>query len=631
MVIVPRAPLTVSEWADAFRIVGKPSPEEGKWRTSRVPYTREIMDNFSPDSPVEITVLMKAAQGAGTEILLNVLGSIIHRNPNSTMLVLPTTGTAKKFVRTRLDPMIEICPEVKSAVARSRTRDASNTTSIKEFGDSQLVITGANSGPDLRSYPSKNALCDEINGYPRDLDGEGGPVDLVIQRTAAFRGRKIGLVSTPTIEDFCEISKWHKKGDQRLYLVPCPLCGREQDLIFGEDRASDGRPGGLRWPKGEPDKVRYQCQFCGDSFDEWEKIELLARGLWVPQAPGVGGGKIRSYQINALYYPYGWPGNAWKNLAAGWESDHRDPIKRKTFWNLKLGLPYKDPTEAKADANELMARCEAYGPEIPRQAAILTAGADVQANRIEVELVAWGKEEESWSVEHRVFLGDTTKTVSTDPMHPSPWEQLDAWLSGEWLSELDLPLRISALCVDAGYLTHTVAAWCSSRFTRKVWATLGRDGRRAIWPKKPGRSKANRAPVFVIGVDSAKENVYARLRLAEPGPGFLHFPIGHPINYFEQLTAEVRIPDYTGPIPAWRWKKKTKGARNEVLDCRVNAYAALCGLVAGILKLNQEVDGLQRIAEARAAARLAPIMPSEIVQTSARPWSKSIASADPYL
>ncbi|MCU1324661.1 MAG: phage terminase GpA [Bryobacterales bacterium] len=613
----PAPEVLVSDWADAKRMMGSASARKGPWRTDVVPYTRELMNNFSPMSPVEIIVLMKAAQGAGTEVLLNVLGCIMDRYPAGAMLVLPTTGTAKKFVRTRLDPMIEICPVLREAVAKPRSREASNTTTMKEFHGCQLLITGANSGPDLRSFPSKYALCDEINGYPLDLDHEGSPVDLVIQRTGSFRGRKIGLVSTPTLDGMCEISKWHVKGDQRLYMVPCPLCGREQALIFGSDRVKQGRPGGLRWPKGSPDQVRYQCEYCGDEFEEWRKIEALSRGEWVPQAPGVGGGKIRSYQINALYYPHGWPGNNWSNLAAAWDADHADPIKRKTFWNLKLGLPWKDPAEAKADANELLARCESYGPEIPRQVAVLTAGADVQANRIELELVGWGKEEESWSIEHRVFLGDTSRSVGIDSDHPSPWEQLDNWLGSEYLSELGIPLRVAAMCVDAGYNTHIAAKWCGDRFTRRIWATIGRSGRHPIWPKKPGRTKATKSPIFTIGVDSIKENIYARLRLADPGPGFLHFSKGHnDRNYFDQLTSEIRIPNYTGPIAKFEWRKKTAGARNEILDCRGGSYAALQGLVAGGLRLNQEVESLERLA----LARITPPEPVASVKPAEGQW-----------
>jgi phage terminase large subunit GpA-like protein len=584
----PASRITVAEWADTYRIVGKPSPEPGPWRTDRVPYTREIMEDLSPSSPVEISVLMKAAQGAGTEILLNALGCWVHRYPDSAMVIQPTVATAKKFVRIRLDRFIEANPVLRELVIPARSRNGSNTMSLKELvtGDT-VVICGANSGADLRSYPSKYACLDEVDGYPPDLDGEGDPTELVIQRTAAYRGRKIFMLSTPTLEEVSLIWRWFQRGDQRKYFVPCPFCQHMQPLIW---HAEEGKLGGLVWPQGKPEEARYQCEHCGDRFEEWRKVDLLQRGEWRPQAPGVGGGKIRSRQINALYYPYGWPESAWTNLAAKWETDHRDPLKLKTFVNLKLGEPWKDPSEAKADADTLLARAESFGPEIPEAAAVLTVGCDVQGNRIEAELVAWGKDEESWSIEHMVFLGDTAKPIGQDRQHPSPWEQLDRWLAGEWLSERDIPLRISAGCVDAGYQKQVVTQWCGERFSRRVWATLGRPGSRAIWPRRPGKPKGVKSPEFVIGVDSAKENIYARLRLATPGPGFLHFPKGRDRDYFEQLTSEIRVPDYTGPIPKFVWRKKLAGARNEALDCRVYAYAALCGLLAGGLRLNAEVD-----------------------------------------
>jgi phage terminase large subunit GpA-like protein len=591
----PERDVLVSEWADAHRIVGKPSPETGEWRTSRVPYTREIMDNFSPSSPVEITVLMKAAQGAGTEILLNVLGCIMHRYPNPTMLVLPTSGAAKKFVRSRLDRMIELTPAVRGVVARARSRESSNTGSVKEFGGTELIILGANSSVDARSYPAQNLLMDEVDGYPPDLDHQGSTTDLLIQRTAAYRGRKIMMVSTPTLEEISAISYWYKAGDQRLYFIPCPLCQREQSLIFGADRVKDGRLGGLRWPKGEPDKVRYQCEYCGDHFAEWQKIEPIAKGAWEPQAADVGRGKIRSYQINALYYPYGWPGNAWHNLAAQWDTEHKDPIKRKTFWNLKLGLPYADPTEAKASVDVLMVRRETYGPTLPAGVALLTANVDVQGNRLEAELVGWGRDEESWNIEYKVFPGDPG-----DVKNPV-WKELDDWLNGEWLSELGISLGIRACCVDAGYHTETVRKFCSERKNRRIWATIGRVGQgRPVWPTKLRKQTGPLVPSVMIGIDTIKEVVYTRLKIQVPGPGFCHFPMERDRYYFEMLTAEVRVPDYTGPTPRYEWKKKTPGARNEALDNRGGAYAALQGLgVTTAIRLNREVEHMQAAAEAR--------------------------------
>jgi Phage major capsid protein E/Phage terminase large subunit (GpA) len=58
--------LTVSEWADRYRVLSqRASSEPGRWRTERTPYLREIMDCLSPSSPVQRVALMKGAQIGG--------------------------------------------------------------------------------------------------------------------------------------------------------------------------------------------------------------------------------------------------------------------------------------------------------------------------------------------------------------------------------------------------------------------------------------------------------------------------------------------------------------------------------------------------------------------------------------
>jgi phage terminase large subunit GpA-like protein len=592
----PEPDITVSGWADQFRMVGKPSPAPGPWRTWRVPYTREIMDRLSPSDPCEIVALMKGAQGAGTEIALNALGCWMHLYPDSAMMACPTIGASKRFSHIRFDRMVEATPVLRGLVAPPRSREASNTAQLKEFGPGRdtLVFVGANSGVDLRSYPSRFVICDEVDGYPLDLDKEGNPLDLIIQRTGAMPNRKIYLCSTPTLLNASNIHRWFQAGDQNYFHVPCPHCTRVQALIFGADRVKTGQPGGLRWPKGSPDLVRYQCEHCGDDFAEWEKVELLQRGVWLPAAPGNGGGKIRSYHMNALIYPYGWPENSWTNLAASWERVHGNPVARKTFWNLKLGLPWSDPSEAKADAKTLQSRCHAYGPEVPAEVGVLIASADVQGNRIEAELVGWGPDEESWQLEYKVLLGDTGEV--TNPV----WKELDDWLKMEWLSELGIPLTIKASCIDSSYGQDVVRQFCHERKSRNVWAIKGKEGYgRLVWPLKLGRQKGKLPPPFIVGVDTAKEIVYSRLKIDTPGPGYCHFRTGTPIDYFEMLTSEIRVADYSRAVPVYAWKKKSDGDRNEALDDRVYNYAGLKGLeTMTAFKLNRECQKLRDMAEA---------------------------------
>lgn len=603
--IRPQRPITVSQWADAHRVVTRPSPRPGPWETDFVPYVREIQDNLSPSSPVNITALMKAAQGAGTEAGLNAIGCWMDRYPDDIILSLPTSKVAKKFVYTRLDKMFEACEPLRRLVERG-SRKSGNSALLKTYGAGRdnLIVVGANSGNELRSSPARRAVMDEVDGCEADLDNEGSPDELLLQRLAAYRDFKLYLLSTPTLVDTSLIAKWYARGDQRLYHVPCPFCRHEQPLVFGEDRVREGRPGGLRWPKGDPEKVAYQCEHCGDVFEEWRKVGILKRGVWVPQKPErskLGDMLIRTYQLSALYYPYPWPGNSWVNLAANWEEGHKDPVKRKSFINLKLGLPYSDPTEAKADADTLLARRESYGPEVPGGVAILTFGADVQGNRIEAELVGWGRDEESWSIDYRVFPGDTSKLVNGGR---SPWEQLDQWIRGDWLSEMGMPLAVAGGCVDAGYNSQTVRQWCGERAGRRIWAIIGRPGQvLPVWPARAAR-KAGRAARYpasvVVGVDAAKDVFFSRLRIADFGPGFVHIPTARDRDWCEMVTSEVCVPDYSSPVPKRVWKKKVSGARNEALDCRNYAYAALVALqLTSALRLNQEHDALVRLAEQR--------------------------------
>lgn len=601
----PEPEISVSEWADRYRIVAKPSPEPGRWRTSRVPYLREPMDRMSLSDPCEICVVMKPAQAGGTEAGLNALACWMHSYPDSTMLVLPTITEAKKFSRIRLDKMIEATPVLRGTFVEPRSREGDNNVLLKTFGEARdsLVLAGANSGSALRSYPSRFVYADEIDGYPLDVDNEGNPIDILLARTSAYANRKIFLTSTPTVEDSSSINRWFRAGDQNEYFVPCPLCGYMQVLVFGADRVRRAERGGLRWPKGEPEAAQYECERCDEKFPEWQKVQVLGRGEWRAQAAGNGAGKIRSYHFGALICPYGWPGNSWENLAREWDRGYDKPVTRKSFVNLREGLPYADAAEVKTDADTLMGRCEAYGPEVPSGVAVLIAVADVQGDRIEVEIIGVGAGEEMWSIEYRVLRGDTARLDGV-------WnKELDPLLKGEWLSETGMSLSINAAAIDAGYNQATVMKFCEARKGRNIWAIKGKAGYgRLLWPTRSRRSlRGGGAAPIIVGVDTAKELVYARLRIVEPGPGCCHFLRGTMREQFEMLVSEVRVPDYSGPVPKYVWKKKKAGARNEWLDIRGYAYALLRGLeIQTAFRLDREAEKLKLMTADRALGKTAP-------------------------
>jgi phage terminase large subunit GpA-like protein len=560
--LLPPPKLTVSEWADRYRVLGNTSPEPGPWRTDRTPYLREIMDSLTPGAPCERVVFMKSAQIGGTEVLLNACGYLMHHAPAPILLVQPTVEMAKRFSKQRLDGLIENSPVLRGRVKDPRSRDSGNTVLLKEFSGGVLILTGANSAVGLRSLPAKYVLADELDAWPADADGEGDPLTLAVRRTVAFGSlRKILAVSTPTIEGVSRIEALFRQGDQRYYIVPCPRCGFMQRLVWER----------LRWPEGEPEKARYHCAACEYGIANHEKTAMLAGGEWRPTAAGEG--RTRSYSLNALYSPVGWP--SWGELAAEFLEAKRTRETLQVFVNTILGETWRDEAAVPLEADVLFGRREPFAAEAPAGVCLITAGADVQADRIECEVVGWGAGEESWSLGYFVLHGDTGQ--------PEVWTDLDRLLSRQWQHETGLLLPVSAAAIDSGFETESVLDFCRARRGRRIWPIKGQSGfGKPIWPRRATTGGKNRGELFLIGADTAKEKVYSRLRVERPGPGYCHFPLDRGRDWFDMLVNE-RIVMERGA----RKFAKPAGARNEALDARAYALAALHSLYMAGFKLDE--------------------------------------------
>jgi phage terminase large subunit GpA-like protein len=142
--LTPDPLLTVSEWADRYRVLSqRASSEPGRWRTERTPYLKEIMDCLSPSSPFQRVVFMKGAQVGATEGGNNWIGYVIHQAPGPMMAVAPTVELAKRSSKQRLDPLIEESEVLRERVKERRSRDSGNTVLSKEFPGGVLILTGA--------------------------------------------------------------------------------------------------------------------------------------------------------------------------------------------------------------------------------------------------------------------------------------------------------------------------------------------------------------------------------------------------------------------------------------------------------------------------------------------------------
>jgi len=558
--------LTVSEWADRHRVLSqRASAEPGRWRTRRTPYLKEIMDALSPSSPVEQVVLQKGAQVGCTEAGNNWLAYVVDHAPGPMMAVSPTVEAAKRNSRHRIDPLIAECPRLLEKIREPRSRDGGNTMLSKEFPGGVLVLTGANSAVGLRSMPVRYLFMDEVDAYPSDLDGEGNPLELALARTRTFARRKILMVSTPTITGRSRIEAAFEGSDQRYYHVPCPECGHRQPLRWAH----------LRWEPGIPESARYACESCGTLIEEHHKTAMLEAGEWVPRKPDAPP-EVRGYHLSALYSPLGW--FSWCEAAAMWERAKKRPDALRVFVNTVLGETWQERGEA-PDWKRLYQRREEYElGKVPRDGLVLTAGVDVQKDRLEVEVVAWGRDRESWSVEYLVFAGD--------PSRGEVWAELDRLLSKPYPHELGGQALIWMLAVDAGYQTAAVYTWSRRKPANRVMAIKGSATSQVLVgaPTRvdvnlAGRRLRGGAHYWPVGVGIAKGELYGWLRQDPPvdrgdgyPPGFCHFPTAYTEEYFQQLTAEELVSKLVRGYRRYEWQKIRE--RNEALDCRIYARAA---------------------------------------------------------
>jgi phage terminase large subunit GpA-like protein len=605
--------LTVSEWADRYRILSqRASAEPGPWRTTRTPYLREIMDCLSPSSAVERIVFMKGAQIGATECGNNWIGYVIHRAPGPIMSVQPTVEMAKRNSKQRVEPLIDESTALRALVREARSRDSGNTILSKEFPGGVLVMTGANSAVGLRSMAARYLFLDEVDGYPGDVEGEGDPVNLAMARTRTFARRKIFLCSTPKITGMSRIETAFEESDKRQYFVPCPVCREFQVLKFAQ----------LRGPKGEWEKVVYVCEYCGQEIHNHQKQTMLAGGEW--RATADGDGRTVGFHLSSLYSPVGWL--SWADIAQQFDQAQKNSALLQVFVNTVLGETWTLLGEA-PEWQKLYDRREAYAIGIiPKGGLFLTAGADVQRDRIEVEVVAWGRNKESWSVDYRVLEGDTSRV----PV----WQQLTALLNETWRSEAGADVPILQLAVDSGFATNEVYQWARDKGTMRIMVIKG-DARAAALLDRAAPAEVgplgvklrHGIRVWPVNSSMAKDELYRWLRQDRPTdedldrgirhpPGYCHFP-RYSEEYFKQLTAEQLVTRIVKGYRRPEWQKMRE--RNEALDARVYARAAASRVGIDRFREQRWADLERRMSRGVAPIPTTPPSPSGNPPRSAPP------------
>ena len=561
----PPKKLTVSEWADKYRVlVTESNSESGRWRTKRAPYQQEIMDSFTQRGVTEI-VVMSSSQTGKSEVVNNMIGYVIDNDPGPILLVQPTDKVAEDYSIRRIAPMIAKCPTLRDKVYKARSRDSANTISTKTFPGGSLTIIGANSPSDLASKPIRYIFMDEIDRFPASAGTEGNPKELAERRTETFRAnRKIVKTSTPTIKGKNGIESDYLNGTQEEWHVECPECHEWSFIRFENIKFTKEE---FKNRDGLPDfnvtEAHWECPFCKKELPEYQTKRLP--GKWVANNEKAIARGIRSFRLNAFISPW----SDWKEIIRKFlvANARKDVESLKVVFNTMFGESW-EVREGDGLDERLYQRREHYEAEVPYGVLVLTMGIDTQDNRLEYEVVGWDRNGQSWGISRGVIPGK--------PDSPEVWEEVDYLLEHEWSHASGIKMRILATFMDSGgHYTTTVYQQCARRMSRRIYAIKGEKGE-GKEECRPMKKNAGEGAKFMLGVDAGKEGIMYETGIEEPGPRYMHFPVaqtaGYDREFFRGLISEkMEIHRKNGQAKIV-WNQFYD--RNEPLDCRNYARAA---------------------------------------------------------
>jgi phage terminase large subunit GpA-like protein len=613
----PPDEMWIDVWGEQNIVLGPLTPEPGPWRTDRTPYVRDILRCMSPAHPCRSVNWIAGTQLAKTTAEMIIAAYYTHQVPSSVMATLPDKMLAEEWSTKRLPEIFDSSPKLRGRLVSEfdrRSKAGENTKFSKIVrGGGTIKLAWSTSGTLLRSTPARIVINDEVETFVTDVKNQGSALRLIDKRQTNYYGAKTINASSPGIEGASVIWPEFERGDQRYYFVPCPGCDHRQVLL----------PQNLDWPKGHPELVCFRCVACREAIFERYKTEMLAAGIWVATADhpdlrtmGFPGAELErfddvlaamavekfcSHHLSAFYSPAGW--YSWVEAAQEYESSEASQADRKTWINTTAAELWRDKgatpdwallenAAMDYERGRVPASYLVMNPLSFEQAAcgvgLICAGVDVQADRLEYELVGFGPNGWSWSIDYGVLHGDTAL--------PEVWNRLHTVLMTDIPTADGGVLPIQAMAIDTGYrpemvyrfarahaqIPYSVAQWRVGA-TRTVIPVKGDDSfERPIVTVSAEDAASKRFGVRIYSVGDGylkTELLQHQLKLARPEPGaappvgYCHMP-RYERTWFRGLCSE-ELTTKRGK----RVYQELPGTRNEPLDCRIYAMAArvLCG------------------------------------------------------
>lgn len=555
----PPDKLSYSQWAaENFRLSKASSSAPGRFRPWK--YQRGILDAIG-DPTIERVSVIKSARTGYTVGLVAAIGAIAVNDPCPIILLMPTDDDARGIAVDEIDPAFRESPALREIMRIGRFDGRNTLTQRSMQGGGSLKILSARAPRNLRRHTAKVLLADEVDGM--EITNEGDPIKLAEKRTTSFADRKIVIGSTPTDEAKSIVLKRYDESDQRIFEVPCIHCDTPFEMLWQH----------IDWPRGEPEKAVCICPHCGSEIEERYKPQMVEDGEWRAMRPEVK--NHAGFRLNALVSQFA--NASWAKLAEEYEKAVKNgPSDMQVFYNTVLGRVWSTAINY-VSANELLTRLEDFGldwdheanqwrEDIPEAVAYITAGVDVQPDRLEVVFIGHSPDNR-YILGHYVIRGNATLQ--------STWDELDALLSTRWKHPLGGEIGVEAACVDSGdgNMTQRVYDFCECTMARRIVAIKGQAGPHPVLRASRNKRRNRTATLYIVGVDTVKTDILVNLPLEKGDQQSFRYSNTLQPEWFDQFTSERREIKYVKGRPVISFERIGK-KRAEALDCTVYALAA---------------------------------------------------------
>ena len=558
----PPPPVDYLDWAVRHvSFTKRESAEPGSYNPRRFSYFTEILHALNPSDPCRVVTLAKSAQLGGT-VLANIftLGSM-HMDPGDLMYVHPTENNAIRWSKMKLRPMLRATTALRGLFPE-KSRDGGDSTLYKERADGlgAILISGANSAASLSQVTMPRQVQDDLSKWERNAAGD--PEVQADSRSRSVSFAKIFKISTPLISPGCRITRNLEAGSYERPYVPCPHCDVYQVLEWSNMLAA--------LDEERPEDAHFTCVACEQPIREADRARMLPRLEWRAANPGMM--KLhRSFWIWSAYSFL----QSWTQIALEWLKARGDPAAEQVFLNDTVGLAYKAQGESPPweGLRDRAAASHYDRGTVPRGALMLTLGIDCQGDRVEWQLVGWGRDFQRLVVDYGV--------VPNHISDPRTQDILSALVAQSWPNSVGRKVAVELAAIDGNAYTEEVWGWARKHPPGRVIMVRGANQEYAPQLAKVRKEHDLRGNLlkyqsrfYNFGASVLKMRLYRNLAVAEAGTrGHVTFPRGLDDEYFRMLTAEKRVGIRKFGFEVYRWVKDP-GQANEALDTMNQAEAA---------------------------------------------------------